>query len=94
MAALTADDLKMYLRIDYADEDTLIQDLLDGAIDFIQRATGKTYMPEDGVWKMAVKYLVSHWYENRDDTVNGRDAKVDYTIDTLIQHIALCSDYA
>ncbi len=92
-AALTLDDVKLYLRVDGVDEDTLIQDLMDGAVSYMQRMTGKVYDPADGVWKMAVKYLCSHWYENRDDTVAGRDAKVGHTIDALIYHISLCDDY-
>jgi uncharacterized phage protein (predicted DNA packaging) len=91
---LSLDDVKLYIRVDSSDEDALIQDLMDGAIGYIQRMSGKVYDPTDGVWKMAVKYLCSHWYENRDDTVVGRDAKVDHTIDALISHISLCADYA
>jgi len=93
MAVLSIDDVKLYIRVDSSDEDSLIQDLMDGAVSFLQRMTGKVYVPEDAVWKMAIKYLCAHWYENRDDTVVGRDAAVDYTIDSLIKHIALCSDY-
>lgn len=93
-AALTLDDVKLYLRVDGADEDTLIQDLMDGAVGYMQRMTGKAYDPADGVWKMAIKYLCSHWYENRDDAAAGRDAKVSHTIDALISHISLCDDYA
>ena len=90
--ALMLDDVKLYIRVDSDDEDTLIQDLMDAAKGYLQRMTGKLYT-DDAVWNMAVKYLCSHWYENRDDTVVGRDAKVDHTIDSLISHIALCSDY-
>lgn len=93
MAALTLDDVKLYLRVDSNDEDALLQDLMEGAVSFLERMTGKVCMPDDAVWKMAIKYLCAHWYENRDDTVAGRDAKVDYTIDCLISHIALCADY-
>ena len=92
--ALTLDDVKLYLRVDLNDDDPLVQDLMDGARDYLERMTGKVCDPTDGVWKMAIKYLCSHWYENRDDTVVGRDAKVDHTIDALISHIALCEDYA
>lgn len=91
--ALSLDDVKLYIRVDSNDEDALIQDLMEGAIGYLQRMTGKAYDPSDGVWKMAVKYLCAHWYENRDDTVVGRDAKVDHTIDALINHISLCADY-
>lgn len=92
--ALSLNDVKLYLRVDSDEEDLLIQDLLDGAVGYMQRMTGKVYDPNDGVWKMAVKYLCSHWYENRDDMAAGRDAKVDHTIDALINHISLCKDYA
>lgn len=92
--ALSLDDVKLYIRVDSMDEDALIQDLMDGAVGYIQRMSGKACDPTDGVWKMAIKYLCSHWYENRNDTVVGRDAKVDHTIDALISHISLCSDYA
>ncbi|MDT8900067.1 head-tail connector protein [Anaeroselena agilis] len=92
--ALSLEDVKLYLRVDSDDEDALLQDLMDGAIGYMQRMTGKVYDPADGVWKMAVKYLCSHWYENRDSAAAGRDARVDHTIDALISHISLCKDYA
>ena len=90
---MTLDDVKLYIRVDSNDEDALIQYLMDAAQGYLQRMTGKIYVPTDPVWNMAIKYICSHWYENRDDTVVGRDAKVDHTIDALISHIALCSDY-
>ena len=90
---MTIEDVKLYLRVDSNDEDTLIQGLMDAAKGYVQRMTGKVYDPSDEVWNLAIKYLCSHWHTNRDDTVVGRDAKVDHTIDSLISHIALCTDY-
>ena len=91
--ALTLETVKLYLRVDSDEEDPLLEELIAGAKAYVERLTGKPYDDADPVWNQCIKYLCSHWYTNRDDTMGGRDAKIDHTIDALIQHIALSESY-
>ncbi|HYH05377.1 MAG TPA: head-tail connector protein [Bacillota bacterium] len=90
---MTIDELKLYIKVDNTEEDNLISAFRTAAIDYIQQATGKTYAENSEVWNLAIKLLVRHWYENRVAEVPGSLSKVSYSVDSLINHIALCGDY-
>lgn len=93
---MTLEDIKKYLRIDSDYEDDLLENLRQVAIKYIQEKTGKTYKADDEVWNMCIKYMVAHWYENRENqAVSSKSsfAQIDHTADALISHIALCGDY-
>lgn len=91
---MTLDQMKLYLRIDGTDEDETINALMIAARNYIVRATGKAYVVDDEIWNHAIKLLVAHWFENRGvETIGTVVARFSYSIDMLIQHISLCSDY-
>lgn len=94
---MTLNDVKNYLRVDsdLTEDDTLIQTLIDGAKLYITQQTGKTYV-DDGLYNQAVKFLVSHWYENRElnPSKPGTLAEFPHSLSALINHISICSDYA
>lgn len=90
---MTLNDLKKHLIVDFDDDDGLIQAYMGAAIDYIQQTTGKTYDPAKEVWNLAIKILVKHWYDRREVELDGRLAKVSFSIDALINHISMCGDY-
>lgn len=108
---MTLEEAKNYLRVDTDDDDALIQALITAAESYINQQTGKTKMivgtGEDGqpvykdikeseLWKLAVKLLLAHWYENRGvEKASSRNtiAKISHSVDALVNHIALCGDY-
>ena len=65
---LTADDVKLHLRIEDDDEDAYIEDLIEqaqaAAEDFCRTEFGDNAAPPV---RLAVLLMVSHYYENRDN---------------------------
>ena len=67
MMELSADDLKSlktYIRIDFNDDDKLLQEFAAAAAADMERM-GIQYQPDDPAWKMVLFAIVLDWYENR-----------------------------
>jgi uncharacterized phage protein (predicted DNA packaging) len=91
---MTLDDVKKYIRVDSSDDDALIQSQIVAATKYIERTTGKECKQDDEVWDSAIRMLVCHWYENRGAEITGTiSTKISHTLDALINHISMCSDY-
>lgn len=74
-------ELKNYLRVDFEDDDPLIQSLQVAAEQYITNAgITKDYTME--LYKLAVKLLVGHWYDNRE--VVGQAQKLAYSLESII----------
>lgn len=78
------EELKLFLKIDDNEEDNLIQGLNLSAEEYLTNAgIIKDYSKE--LYKLAIKILVSHWYENRAvETVGKNVTKIAFGLDTII----------
>ena len=85
---------KTYARIDHADEDTLIESILTAADTAVRDMTGKD-PPKAGdeLFDIAVLQLAAHWYENRTPVTDAAANEVPFTLQVLLNHIALSSRY-
>lgn len=85
---------KTYARIDHADEDVLIESMLTAADNAVRDMTGKD-PPKAGdeLFDMAVLQLAAHWYENRTLVTDAAVNEVPFTLQVLLNHIALSSRY-
>ena len=81
------EELKLFLRIDTEEEDTLIQGLQLSAEEYLLNAgINKDYSKE--LYKLAVKILVSHWFENRSvETIGKNISKIAFGLDTIITQL-------
>lgn len=81
---MNLEDLKLFLRIDDYEEDTLIEGLQLGAEEYLTNAgIKKDYTKE--LYKLAIKILVSHWYENRSvETIGKNVSKIAFGLDTIL----------
>lgn len=59
------EDVKGYLRVDFADEDALIGGFILGAKRYLRNAGVKDSLNNDELYQVVVKMLVSLFYENR-----------------------------
>lgn len=77
-------ELKLFLKLDDNEEDVLIQSLQLAAEEHMSNAgVIKNYSKE--LYKLAIKMLVSHWYENREVEMIGKNvSKIAFGIDTII----------
>ena len=73
---ITLNEIKAYLRISYSDDDVLLAMLIGAAQEYAEEYCGHSLnehpdMPKAEVqkppekFKLALYYLVGHWYENR-----------------------------
>lgn len=89
------EEVKGYLRIDGIDLDNELLSYIESAKIYIKQTTGKAFDGADELYKLCIKMLVAHWYENKGATVVGTIVvNLPLTVDTLIKHIATCGDYA
>lgn len=67
------DKVKVYLRLDFDDEDDFIADLILGAKEYLKNAGIKSN-ENSNLYELCIKMIVSHWFENRgivDDIPKG-----------------------
>ncbi|MBU6137345.1 MULTISPECIES: head-tail connector protein [Clostridium] len=78
------EELKLFLRVDGNEEDSLIKSLQAAAEEYLTDAgIMKNYNKEK--YKLAVKILVNHWYENRAvETIGKNVSKVAFGLDTIL----------
>lgn len=78
------EELKLFLRIDDNEEDIIIQALQLSAEEYLTNAgINKDYTKE--LYKLAIKILVSHWYENRAvETIGKNVSKIAFGLDTIL----------
>lgn len=81
------EEIKLFLRIDDIEEDTLIQGLQLAAEEYLKNAgINKDYTKE--LYKLSIKILVSHWYENRAvESVVKNVSKVAFSLDNIITQL-------
>ena len=67
---VTLDEAKNYLRIDFADDDGLIQQLIDSAEKLTKdagRLSDEEFEANDKAVRIAVFYAIGYLYEHRED---------------------------
>ncbi len=81
---MNLEELKLFLRIDGEEEDLLIESLKISAEEYLTNAgINKDYSKQ--LYKLAIKILVTHWYENREVENVGKNAsKIAFGLDTII----------
>lgn len=84
---------KTYLRIDGNDEDEQIELFRTAAIAYAEEQTGKAYNAAQPLWELLIKKYMARWYTHRGDNLPSSMAQEDPSIEMIMQHIALCSDY-
>lgn len=91
---LTLERFKLYARIDHEDEDALIESLIRAADTAVRDMTGKAPPSDcDELFDTAVLQLAAHWYENRTPVTDTGVTQVPFTLQTLLNHIALSGRY-
>lgn len=81
---MTLEEIKVFLKVDHEEEDMFIQGLQLSAEEYLSNAgIKKDYTKE--LYKLAIKILVSHWYENRAvETIGKNVTKIAFGLDTIL----------
>lgn len=90
MSALSAQDVKDYLGIDYTDDatDRLVTAMVSTADAYMKGALGEGYPTDDERVKMVAKIIISDLYDHRDlsDKVTGATRRL---VDSMLQQVRL-----
>jgi len=78
------DEIKKYLKVDGTEEDDLLLGLQGAAEEYLLNAgVAKDYTKN--LFKIAIKLLISHWYENRNAVVVGSISKnMEFSLSNII----------
>ena len=82
---ITPDDIKASLRIEVSDDDTMIQQYIDNASNYIQTAVSATEEQLQGYnqYSFAVSLLTQFWYQNRATDMKN----TPYQVVSMIQQL-------
>ena len=90
MSALTAQDVKDYLGIDYTDDatDRLISKMLLTADAYMKGALGASYPADDERVQMVAKIIISDLFDHRDlsNKVSGATRRL---VDSMLMQVRL-----
>ncbi|MED5017926.1 head-tail connector protein [Paenibacillus chibensis] len=78
--------VKDYLRVDYEDDDLLINGFISAAKQYLRNA-GVADQEESDLYNTVILMLVSLFYENRE--VTDKDIKIPTVINTLIVQLSV-----
>jgi len=84
---ITVAELKNNLRIDYDEDDTYLQMLLDAAQMYVLGSVEVVALQDDPRTNTVLFMLVSLWYENRVPATNAMQQQVPFTITAMIHQI-------
>jgi len=89
------DLVKQYLKLETAltDDDNLLEALITAAGTFIKNTAGKTFEDENSLYDLALKLLVSHWYDNRNAVTDKPVNNLPYSLNAILEHLSLCGEY-
>ena len=83
------EEIKNYMKIDEDYDDNLINSLIEAANIYMVNAGVKNF--ENDLYKLAIKMLVLHWYENRDIVLIGSISKnLEFTMKNIITQLQYC----
>lgn len=87
---MTLVEIKLFLRIDHVEEDELLHGLQLSAERYLDNAgVVKDYTNE--LYKLAIKLLISYWYENREAEKFGKTStKLKFSLDSMITQLKYC----
>ena len=86
---MTVADFKNYARIDYDDDDELIQELIEASKCYVAESTGKNYDENNSLYVLLIKILTLHFYQNRQAISSNSVNEGPYSITNLLTHISM-----
>lgn len=88
---IDVNETKRFLKVDYDDEDALIESLCTSAGIYLYNATGKRFSSENELAVLYCKTLVSEWYNNR-NLMERKDLsdKVRFTLKGILLQLQYC----
>ncbi|WP_427340644.1 head-tail connector protein [Caloranaerobacter sp. DY30410] len=85
-------EVKEFLRLeqDYTEEDIFLNSLIVAAKEYIKNATSLDYDDTNELYKLAIKILVTHWYENREAISERKTDKIAFSLNSILTQLQYC----
>lgn len=77
-------ELRYFLN-SYEEDDVIVMSLYNAAIEYLRGAGVKQH--EGELYKLAIKMLVAHWFDNRG--VNGETTEIPFGLTPIINQLQL-----
>jgi uncharacterized phage protein (predicted DNA packaging) len=85
---VTLDEAKLWLKIDYDDDDDDVQVLIDASEAYLLNATGNTFDNTNALAKLFCRILIGDWYENRAMIEDKKlSEKVRFTVQSIMMQL-------
>lgn len=85
-------EIKEYLRVDFEEDDILLQILIYAAEEYLLNAGIKKDYSKS-LYKLAISLLVKHWYDNRDSVAIGSTTKkLEFSLNSILVQLKYCGD--
>lgn len=91
---MTLEDVKTYLRIDYEEDDNLLDSLIEVSEEYIDSCVGTAYKSDEKAIKLAnllQKKLISNMFENRGTEISNSTRK-DTIVTTILDKLSNYSE--
>lgn len=91
---MTLEDVKTYLRIDYEEDDNLLDSLIEVSEEYIDSCVGTAYKSDEKAIKLAnllQKKLISDMFENRGTEISN-STKKDNIVTTILDKLSNYSE--
>ncbi|WP_243114115.1 head-tail connector protein [Clostridium botulinum] len=89
---LTLQETKEFLKVDYEDEDTFIQSLIEASEQYLKNATGRDFDSNNQLAKLYCRVLINDWFRDRSLTITGNalnvSDKVKYTLQSILMQLS------
>lgn len=92
---VSLEEIKNYLKIDFEDDDSLIEDFIQQAQIYIDSCCGieyKKYEDKVKLSELLMKKIVSDLYENRELYLDNKKTGYDRISFTILDILANCGD--
>lgn len=92
---INLDEIKQYLKVDFEDDDSLIESFIQQAQIYIDSCCGTEYKKYEDKVKLSellIKKIVSDLYENRELYLNNKKWGYDRISSTILDILANCGD--
>ncbi|WP_349401355.1 head-tail connector protein [Clostridium perfringens] len=91
---ISLDEMKQYLRVDYEDDDSLIESFIKHAQSYIDSCCGesyKKYSDKVDLANLLIKRMVKDMYDNRGSYLENKKTP-DRMTDTILELLSNCGD--
>lgn len=93
--AITLDQVKEFLRMDHDEEDSLLSSYLVASERYIVNATHTNVDKRDELFGIAQRFLIAHWYENRNTVLVGQTSKsLEFALESILTQLKYTSSDA